>query len=418
MPLPGAPTSSRATVAAAPIVPAPLPGIDRHLVSFAGSGVDYFKLWLSNLLLTIVTLGIYTPWARRRRIQYFFRNTEVGADPLDFTASSGSMAKSFLLVVLIYLLIKVMSSQGLNTAVSAIILLIALAVPWLWRSAMRFRMGNITWRGLPFEFQASTREAYQAAWPLLGVAVFAAALALWLPAATDSGKAKVGMPGPVAGLLIAGGFLLVGAVLIRLRFNFLHLQMTRTSLGGQMSGFKASFSDFFKVGLICLGIGVGAYVLVIGLMVGFAASIMGVIGAAGAGSGAGKVGGFMILAALFLLLLLPLLLIPASITLAAWQAMVFRTVWSNAGLSRLARSKCHLKTRDFVLLRTKNVFLTLLTLGFYKPFAAVSEYRMKVESVTVYTRGDINALANLLASGRKNALGDAAADLAGFDLAV
>ena len=92
MPLSGMPASARAATASP--VPAPMPAIDKHRVTFTGSGGDYFKLWLSNLLLTIVTLGIYTPWARRRRIQYFFRNTEVGADPLDFTASSRSMANS------------------------------------------------------------------------------------------------------------------------------------------------------------------------------------------------------------------------------------------------------------------------------------------------------------------------------------
>ena len=71
-----------------------------------------------------------------------------------------------------------------------------------------------------------------------------------------------------------------------------------------------------------------------------------------------------------------------------------------------------------MLLRAKNVVLTLLTIGFYRPFAAVSEYRMKIDSVRIYTRGDIDALAHLLGKGEKGGLGDAAADLAGFDLAV
>ena len=93
--------------------------IQRHHVSFSGSGVDYFRLWLTNLLLTIVTLGIYTPWARRRHIRYFYRNTLVGADPLDFVASSRNMATSFLLVV-VCALINVMSSAGLNATVGLI----------------------------------------------------------------------------------------------------------------------------------------------------------------------------------------------------------------------------------------------------------------------------------------------------------
>ena len=383
-----------------------MPGIDKHRVRFTGSGGDYFKLWLSNLLLTIVTLGIYTPWARRRRIQYFFRNTEVGPDPLDFTASSRSMVTSFVLVALVYGLIQVMSSQGLNTAVGGVTLLIAAATPWLWRSAMRFRMGNTTWRGLPFVFQATVRETYTAAWPLLGGAVLVALLALALPAAPAAA-----MPGPLVWLNFLGVMALAGVILIRLRFNFLHLQMTRTSLGGQMGAFKAGFGDFFKVGVICIGIGLLAYLALAGLIAVFGAGLVGF----GRGMGGG---GMAVLVVFVILFFIPLLLIPASITLAAWEAILFRTVWSNAGLSNMARSKCSLKTRDFVLLRTKNVLLTLVTLGFYRPFAAVSEYRMKVDSVRIYTRGNIDALASALAQGNKSGLGDAAADLAGFDLAV
>jgi uncharacterized membrane protein YjgN (DUF898 family) len=387
------------------------PGIDKHRVTFTGSGGDYFKLWLSNLLLTIVTLGIYTPWARRRRIQYFFRNTEVGPDPLDFTASSRSMVTSFILVALVYVLIQVMSSQGLSTAVSGVTLLIAAATPWLWRSAMRFRMGNTTWRGLPFVFHATTRETYTAAWPLLGGAALFAVLALLLPGAPAAGAPKAAMPGPMVWIGGLGVMALAGVILIRLRFNFLHLQMTRTSLGGQMGAFKAGFGEFFKVGVICIGIGLLAYVALAGVIGVFSAGWLGL----GRGMGPGGIG---VLLMFMLLFLFPLLLIPASITMAAWEAMVFRTVWSNAGLSNMARSKCSLKTRAFVWLRAKNVLLILVTLGLYRPFAAISEYRMKIDSVRIFTRGDINVLATLLERGEKSGLGDAAADLAGFDLAV
>ena len=378
-----------------------LSDIQKHRVSFSGSGGDYFRLWLANLLLTLVTLGIYTPWARRRRIQYFYRNTLVGADPLDFVASSRNMATSFLLVVGVYALINVMSSAGLNAAVGIITLTIAALVPWLWRSAQRFRLGNTTWRGLRFEFQATTREAYTAAWPLLAAAFVIAMLSLLLPAVTA--------PSAAMGALIAiAAFVGVGVVLISLRFNFLQLQMTRTSMGGQLGRFKASFGSFFKVALICLGVALLAY----GALALLLAAVVTALGGLGRGGGMGS---RMWLFVLVGVAALPLMLVPAFITLAAWQALVFRTIWSHAGLSNVARSKCELKTSAFVGLRTKNILLTLVTLGLYRPFAAVSEYRMKVESVRIYTRGNIDTLASKLAR-HKSALGDAAADMVGFDI--
>ena len=33
---------------------------------FTGSGSEYFKIWIVNVLLTIITLGMYYPWAKVR----------------------------------------------------------------------------------------------------------------------------------------------------------------------------------------------------------------------------------------------------------------------------------------------------------------------------------------------------------------
>ena len=69
----------------------------------------------------------------------------------------------------------------------------------------------------------------------------------------------------------------------------------------------------------------------------------------------------------------------------------------------------------FVRLRTLNVFLSLLTMGFYRPFARVSEYRMKSESVTLHVKGGLDQLAGQLAR-EEQAVGDAIADAVGLEL--
>ncbi len=35
-------------------------------LEFHGSGGEYFRIWIVNLCLTIVTFGIYTAWAKVR----------------------------------------------------------------------------------------------------------------------------------------------------------------------------------------------------------------------------------------------------------------------------------------------------------------------------------------------------------------
>jgi hypothetical protein len=46
-------------------------------IEFTGSGSEYFRIWIVNLLLTLVTFGIYYPWAKVRRLRYFYGNTLV-----------------------------------------------------------------------------------------------------------------------------------------------------------------------------------------------------------------------------------------------------------------------------------------------------------------------------------------------------
>src|SRR5688572_25368406 len=71
------PPVSDTSVPAAADVPAP-----QH-AQFTGTGREYFQIWIVNLLLTIVTLGIYSAWAKVRRLQYFYRHTRLAGAGFD-----------------------------------------------------------------------------------------------------------------------------------------------------------------------------------------------------------------------------------------------------------------------------------------------------------------------------------------------
>ena len=57
----------------------------------------------------------------------------------------------------------------------------------------------------------------------------------------------------------------------------------------------------------------------------------------------------------------------------------------------------------------------LLTLGLYRPFAMVSEYRMKTHSIKLHVKGGVNQLVGQLVQ-QQGGLGDAVADAVGLDL--
>ncbi|MED5348372.1 MAG: DUF898 family protein, partial [Pseudomonadota bacterium] len=39
---------------------------------FHGEGGEFFRIWIVNLVLSIVTLGIYSAWAKVRTKRYFY----------------------------------------------------------------------------------------------------------------------------------------------------------------------------------------------------------------------------------------------------------------------------------------------------------------------------------------------------------
>src|SRR5690348_9519846 len=56
--------------------------VRRLSIRFSGGGGEYFRIWIVNLLLTIVTLSLYYPWAKVRKLRYFYGNTVVDGQPL------------------------------------------------------------------------------------------------------------------------------------------------------------------------------------------------------------------------------------------------------------------------------------------------------------------------------------------------
>lgn len=145
-----------------PPPPLAVPGIEAHPLQFTGSGAEYFRVWIVNLLLTIVTLGLYTPWARRRTAQYFYGHTLVADSPLEFTAQQRRMVLGFLVLVGLTLAYNIAARTGQDLTVGLFILGGALLSPFIWASAMRFRVGNTRWRGLRLQFAARWSEVYRA----------------------------------------------------------------------------------------------------------------------------------------------------------------------------------------------------------------------------------------------------------------
>lgn len=394
------------------------PQITAHPLRFTGSGGEYFRVWIVNVLLGIVTLGFYTPWARRRTAQYFYGHTLVAGSPLEFTAPQGKMVKGFVLLVLLTLAYQIAVRTGQDTAVSLFLLCGALLAPLIWGSAMRFRLSATRWRGLRLHFTAGWGEVYKASWPVFAIALVWIVAVFGLQALApealldeDSGRKLPQVTAPMWAL-VALAVVLTVLCIIRLEYNYKSLLVLRGQVGAEPGRWKPVYMDFVKVWLATV-----AFFIACAAVVG--ALIAVVLGGSFAliASQTRQLGLWLfifIIAGFFLgIALLFLISAPAR---AYREARMYHLMWNNVGVSQLARFKCKLRTRSYVLLRVKNLLLTVFTLGVYRPFARVSEYRMKVDSVTLHIKGSADQLAGQLVRQQQEGLGDALADAAGLDL--
>ena len=154
------PPLSEAAEPALPVhpVPAPIPQPETYPFKFTGHGGEYFRIWIVNLLLIVLTLGIYAAWAKVRREQYFHRNLVLDNSGFDFHGEPKAILVGQSIALVIGIALAVGNTVG--PYVYAVILLVLLpAIPWLVVRAMRFRAHNTSYRGLRFSFHGTYRDA-------------------------------------------------------------------------------------------------------------------------------------------------------------------------------------------------------------------------------------------------------------------
>ncbi|ERB65035.1 DUF898 domain-containing protein [Vibrio coralliilyticus OCN008] len=130
-------------------------------VEFKGKGGEFFGIWIVNVLLTIITFGIYSAWAKVRTKRYFYGNTYVDNDNFEYHAEPMQILKGRLVAVAVLLVWAV--ANGFFPAVSvALLLVFYIALPWLLWSNARFDAAMTSYRNVHFSFDSSLKDAYVA----------------------------------------------------------------------------------------------------------------------------------------------------------------------------------------------------------------------------------------------------------------
>jgi uncharacterized membrane protein YjgN (DUF898 family) len=170
-PAPAAPTR------VAPAAPAP-PGTVMTLAAarpagsgarrprFMGSGAGLFGIHVVNVLLTLLTLGVYFFWAKVKVRAYLFSETDFEGDRFAYHGTGREMFVGFLkALVFFFIPISLLSmlpelmSAPLPVRYGASMLSYVLAsffVPMAMIGARRYRLSRTSWRGIRFSLRART----------------------------------------------------------------------------------------------------------------------------------------------------------------------------------------------------------------------------------------------------------------------
>jgi len=125
---------------------------------FEGRTGEYFRIWIVNVMLSILTLGIYSAWAKVRTKRYFYGNTLVDGSSFDYHAKPVAILKGRLIAVAA-LAIYYLSLQFLPASEPFFVLLFMFAMPWLVVRALMFNARNSSFRNIRFAFQPNYNEA-------------------------------------------------------------------------------------------------------------------------------------------------------------------------------------------------------------------------------------------------------------------
>ena len=341
-------------------------------IQFTGSGWAYFRIWIVNLMLSIVTLGIYSAWAKVRRERYFLNNTLLDASPFEYHADPLSILRGRLLAVSAIVLLSL--SAEISPLMNLLGTLIFLALlPWMISRSLRFRAHNTSWRGIRFGFDGGTGGAVKA-W------------ILW----------------PVATLLSLGA-LLPFAIASRWRYVIDQLRFGQTGFSVDASA-GPIYRLLLRAGLIFLALATAGLLVAFWLgyqamaeHAGDAQAVKGVIGAAIAGG--------LVWLAISAALVAPYVRVRLANRLAASTMLEAHRFSSDQ------------RPLEFFLLVFSNWLLTLLTLGLFRPFAAVRLWRYQVEHFVAEPGASLDDFVAAQTDDAR-ALGSEAADLLDLEVAI
>ncbi len=326
---------------------------------FTGTAMEYFGIWISNLLLSIVTLGIYSAWAKVRRITYFHNNTEIAGHSLDYHATGGQILKGRMMVFLVVAGMNVI--LALYPPAGFIVFPVFLfLIPWVLNRSMRFAARMTSYRNVRFDWHGTYWKSFVflVVGPTLGLVSFGLLTPLlskhyyqYFATHHAYGTSRFSAQPTVSSYYLA---FLVGGVI------------PAAVMSGTLLAVVTGVGDFQSWSWVYPAIMIGAFV--------FSMSFI-------------------------------------------YRILCRNLMMRSLVLSDVARFGSTLNPVRYTWIALSNLVATIITLGWLLPWAQVRMYRYLTHSSTIRVTGDINRFLDSERSSRA-AFGEEFAEFEGIDVSI
>ena len=337
-----------------------------HKIEFTGRGAEYFRIWIVNVALSVITLGLYSAWAKVRTQRYFYGNTVLDGQSFEYHANPWRILLGRVIALTLFVL------YSLSVVLAPItfgvwILILGAALPWLANSSIRFTARNSSWRNIRFNFDATYFEAF------IAYGVWSAAALAFFPLVPFTRRVH----------------------------DYFYINHHR--FGGR--GFKTEFSGSRVYGIYLMG-----FILIVGIL------IAGLLVAAGVilliTKLHGALGNFSIPIGPndFSIIVFGVFGLGSAYVTNFVTTMVTNVAISNSTLEGGFQLSSKASAMRVAWIVTTNVLLTLLTLGLFYPFARVRLARYRMGKYALIAGSDLDGFTSE-ALESQNAIGE---EIAGF----
>lgn len=141
---------------------------EKKKFSYFGKGSEFAVIYLKNIVLTVLTIGLYYPWAKVELLKYHYQSTALDQNRFTFHGTGKEVFRGFIklyavIVVLYALVLYALQTQNtvvLGFAMATFYLFFILLIPFAIHGAARYRASRSSWKGIYFKYLGDRMELF------------------------------------------------------------------------------------------------------------------------------------------------------------------------------------------------------------------------------------------------------------------